>query len=905
MTYYLNKNPLITVSTSSEGASDWSDLAELSNGRTVHVWHDGGDKDGSAAGIFARILDSNFHRVGDEFQVNTETFNFQTKARVVAIENGNFLITWSGGDGTLQGQIYTQQGVKVNGQFEIAPWFVGEADLFVVDGKFWVLRSQANQDAGVLAIYEADGTEVANDIKVSSNLGSELRIAELGNGRYVVVSYDNKNTTTTGDDPDIYAQIIDASGALVGDQITLNATIEDDQKAPEVVSSGDGGFAVVWQEDNSGTSWDVYFRMYDGSGQAVSDPLLINTTTLGAQIKPYIEHSPTGGYLVTWESNHLGTSEVFYQELSNTGAKIGSNVLLSVDASGTAVHGTDATMQQLSNGDVVAEWDSQGNVFARVFTKETAEQVLSVGSLITVSTSSEGASDWSDLAELSNGRTVHVWHDGGDKDGSAAGIFARILDSNFHRVGDEFQVNTETFNFQTKARVVAIENGNFLITWSGGDGTLQGQIYTQQGVKVNGQFEIAPWFVGEADLFVVDGKFWVLRSQANQDAGVLAIYEADGTEVANDIKVSSNLGSELRIAELGNGRYVVVSYDNKNTTTTGDDPDIYAQIIDASGALVGDQITLNATIEDDQKAPEVVSSGDGGFAVVWQEDNSGTSWDVYFRMYDGSGQAVSDPLLINTTTLGAQIKPYIEHSPTGGYLVTWESNHLGTSEVFYQELSNTGAKIGSNVLLSVDASGTAVHGTDATMQQLSNGDVVAEWDSQGNVFARVFTDTSAPVSRAHEPKHDLSSASINVRTPNNDTINESIIAIKDNLGSMENLSTSDFSLTGTSVISAELISDTKSAVSISDVVMQLRHIVGLEELEGFNRIAADNDGDGEVAISDVVNSLRIIVGLESAPNALIVNGGGKRKFDFDSTALDLYVVAPGDADLSWAPMDIL
>ena len=362
-----------TVSTAAEGGSDWSDLAELSNGRTVHVWHDGGDKDGSAAGIFARILDSNFQRVGDEFQVNTLTTDFQTKARVVAIEDGNFLITWSGGDGTLQGQIYNQQGVKVNGQFEIAPWFVGEADLFVVEGKFWVLRAQNNQDAGVLAIYEADGTEVANDIKLSSNLGAELRIAELSNGNYVVVSYDAKDS----DDPDIYAQIVDSSGNLIGNQIKLNANIEDDQKAPEVVSSSDGGFAVVWQEESSSTSWDIYFRMYDVAGQAVSDPLLINTTTLDEQIKPYVEHSPTGGYLVTWESNHLSTSEVLYQELSNTGAKIGNNVQLSLDADRTAVHGTDATMQRLSNGDVVVEWDSQGNIFARVFSTKTGSEVAS------------------------------------------------------------------------------------------------------------------------------------------------------------------------------------------------------------------------------------------------------------------------------------------------------------------------------------------------------------------------------------------------------------------------------------------------------------------------------------------------------------------------------------------------
>ena len=524
---------------------------------------------------------------------------------------------------------------------------------------------------------------------------------------------------------------------------------------------------------------------------------------------------------------------------------------------------------------------------------------------ITVSTAAEGASDWSDLAELSDGRTVHVWHDGGGKDGSAAGIFGRILDSNLQRVGDEFQINTATYNSQTKARVVAIEDGNFLITWSGGDGTLQGQIYDQQGIKVNGQFQIAPWFVGEADLFVVDGTFWVLRSQSNEDAGVLAIYEADGTEISNDIKLSTNLGSELRISELGNGRYIIVSYDNKNTTTSGDDPDIYAQIVDASGGLIGSQITLNASIENDQKAPEVVSTGDGGFAVAWQEENSSTSWDIYFRMYDGAGQAVSDPLLINTTTLGEQIKPYIEHSPTGGYLITWESNHLGASEVFYQELSNTGAKIGSNVLLSVDANGTAVHGTDATMQRLSNGNVVAEWDSQGNVYAKEFSTTSVPSSVANYVVETSSTPSVSLRTTANISIEEATVSFADNFGHLNSLSSKELSLTGTSVRSAELIADTSGAVSISDVIMQLRHIVGLEELTGFSHAAADNNGDGEVAISDVISSLRMIVGLEDAPNARIVNGSGARQFNFDATSIDLYVLAPGDADLSLIIPDLI
>ena len=41
---------------------------------------------------------------------------------------------------------------------------------------------------------------------------------------------------------------------------------------------------------------------------------------------------------------------------------------------------------------------------------------------------------------------------------------------------------------------------------------------------------------------------------------------------------------------------------------------------------------------------------------------------------------------------------------------------------------------------------------------------------------------------------------------------------------------------------------TESALSISDVIMQLRHIVGLETLDTVRFAAADNDADGSVSI---------------------------------------------------------
>ena len=111
--------------------------------------------------------------------------------------------------------------------------------------------------------------------------------------------------------------------------------------------------------------------------------------------------------------------------------------------------------------------------------------------------------------------------------------------------------------------------------------------------------------------------------------------------------------------------------------------------------------------------------------------------------------------------------------------------------------------------------------------------------------------------------------------------------------------------TNTQIVSAELEEITGDAVDISDVIGQLRHIVGLIELTGLNQAAADNDANGSIDISDVISSLRQIVGLQEAPNARIVDAQGNHQFRFDESVTELYLVAPGDADLSWTPLELV
>lgn len=94
-------------------------------------------------------------------------------------------------------------------------------------------------------------------------------------------------------------------------------------------------------------------------------------------------------------------------------------------------------------------------------------------------------------------------------------------------------------------------------------------------------------------------------------------------------------------------------------------------------------------------------------------------------------------------------------------------------------------------------------------------------------------------------------------------------------------------------------------IAISDVVLQLRDIVGLSSLSGTQKIAADIDGDGDIAISDVVSNLRHIVGLDTIEQCALVNTSDQLVTNLTtSTIADLTLIQLGDVDLSSTFVDI-
>ncbi|MDC1207966.1 cadherin domain-containing protein [Litorivicinus sp.] len=112
-------------------------------------------------------------------------------------------------------------------------------------------------------------------------------------------------------------------------------------------------------------------------------------------------------------------------------------------------------------------------------------------------------------------------------------------------------------------------------------------------------------------------------------------------------------------------------------------------------------------------------------------------------------------------------------------------------------------------------------------------------------------------------------------------------------------------ITGVELVDHSLV---ERSINITDAVLQLKHIVGLEDLSGESRIAADTNGDGAVNISDAVMNLKHIVGLDPTYAVEFIDSMGQKITDLAdlvSVGSDYFSVSSEAIEAAFSASDFL
>lgn len=375
---------LISNITGSVGNNEISEMVRLNNGNYVVTYASGNDDNSRIYG--ARFTSAGVI-IGTPFVVSPVGFlQDQYSSAVVALNDGGFVIVYSGFNGggnynrsEAYMQRYNSSGAAVGTLVQINPDTAGDQSYVnatvMSDGKLvvayhtvnaseWGIRWYESWNSRiVIRTYDTAGLAIGTET-IISNSGTEHprlpSVASIAPDRYVVI------WQTGGQPPDsaysIRGQIMTAAGVKVGAEFTLESqTLTNNvyNYVTEVAKLQNGGFVVTWH-GNDNNNMGIFARWYDQNGTAVSGRVTVNAYYNSTQFYPQVIAMNDGGAYVTWTSYGEDGSgwTVKGQRYDLNGNSVGSNVTINSTTTGDQY---GLTVVEMLNGDLVFQWEDRSN----------------------------------------------------------------------------------------------------------------------------------------------------------------------------------------------------------------------------------------------------------------------------------------------------------------------------------------------------------------------------------------------------------------------------------------------------------------------------------------------------------------------------------------------------------------
>lgn len=370
---------------------------------------------------------------GNEFIITPNLGVNQGFQTITTLTNGNYLVVWArlvDGAYDVIGQMFAPSGTEIGGEMVLNSNTTGIQELSWVsalaNGGFVVTWQESwsfyQGKAVYVRTFDAAGTPTSGDILVgtptvptASQTTTLMPTVEgLSDGRFVV-AWEDYDAVTGG----VRVQIYNANGTPSGGNTVLGSP-QPGQSRPDIASTEDGRFVVVWDDDNQTngdtSGYAVLAQIFNSDGSLSGGPVLVNTTTNGVQRDASIAMLSDDRFVVTWYDGSMSPD----------------------DSSVSAIRA------QL--------FDMSGD---------------KVGTEFLVNTSTSGNQFWPHVVALSSGAFMITWTEQGQTDGDISGtaVQGQLFDADGNKVGQEFIVSSTTNGNQWDVVSTALDNGQIASVW--------------------------------------------------------------------------------------------------------------------------------------------------------------------------------------------------------------------------------------------------------------------------------------------------------------------------------------------------------------------------------------------------------------------------------------------------------
>jgi len=475
---------------------------------------------------------------------------------------------------------------------------------------------------------------------------------------------------------------LDDGEFLVDTSVTLVPS-QCDQYSPALAFDG-ANFLVVWEDDRSGNGWDIYGARVTPQGT------ILDSVGIAISTAPYRQESPAlafdgANFIVVWQ-DYRGGWDIYGARVTPQGTVLDTAGIAISLAAGDQLWpavGFDGTNLLVVWGD--QRGGSNWDIYAARVTRGGV--VLDTAGIAV----SQAADDQCGPDVGFDGSNLLVVWDDYRNDTYSPDIYgARVTSGG--AVLDSAGIAIATGYRSQREPALAFDGANFLVAWQepgnglsdicGARVTPQGMVLDPSGFAIsraaNGQYGPAVGFDGAT--FLVAWKDY--RSGVHNPSDVYGARVTPQGEVLDSagIVISQAANDQYNPAVgIDGANFLVAWQDNRS----GSDYDIYGArvtpqgtVFDSAGFAISKAVKAN-----DQRLPAVGFDG-ANFLVAWEDDRSGSGWDIY------GARAMPQGTVLDSVGFAISQAANNQRLPAVGFdgvnlLVAWEDDRSGSGWDIY------------------------------------------------------------------------------------------------------------------------------------------------------------------------------------------------------------------------------
>ncbi len=557
-------------------------------------------QDGSGYGIYGSIIDKDDAAQTAPFPVHTSRYQNQCKPSV-ATNGTTYLATWqsehTGNGYDIIARVFDENGSPISDEIIVNSTCLSDqqypsvasngTDYLVV----WENWSDDGNSCGINGQYvSSDGNKIGSEIHINSDTEGYCMRPSVAScqGTYLVSWYDASA---------VYAQLLSNSETFIGEQMVISD--ENSQYIMPTVATNGYDYVICWTAPNNQAGFDtkILSQWVSVEGEAISDTILISDQVTQNGESCSLSLACSGiDLLVTWQ-NYNGTNwDVYGQLIGSTGIPIGKPNVINKE------HDNNECVPSVTHNGLTytVVWASDAELDSfNIFGQNVRRTVKQGNKEIQVNSTTIGHQRSPAVAATNN--TFLAVYENYSRNENQYDVYAQLFDTDFQKLGGEFQINTTSKQHQ-RYPAVASDGDNFLAVWAS-------------------------------------------YEQDSDEYGIYArLIDNDGTPIGSEIEINTfSNGRQTNPSVIFNGLYYLVVWESYGQE--GKASGIYGQLISSTGQPAGGEFRISTLSTDNQQNPALAICGETT-CVVWQK--YGNPCRVYARLIDQSGNFLSDSIYIGT-----------------------------------------------------------------------------------------------------------------------------------------------------------------------------------------------------------------------------------------------------------------